>query len=351
MPNDPSAVTMTPSAVGLVREHALTFEALGYRIPAALTLPVAAREGDQLPAAILLIPGSLMADVNGDYPAWNSFPHVYGHLARQLSARGHAVYRFAKLGPGTGSVMIDERAAAAARTWAGRARIGLAASEAMHQELGQRQMVPQRVLLAGHSEGSVVASQLAVGGTLRQLDGVVLLAGPSVGILEIMREQAARFAPPGAQAEAQRDIDQAVERVRKGEPIPSELAQRPAARGLGAMDEVGHRYMRESDATDPTALAAQIATPVLIVQGGRDTSVPQQHGERLRASRGAQSTEYAFFEELQHMFKVLPDGLSPMEAFGLTGETDMRVADAIDSWARRLPTAGRPRHQIGHVVI
>ena len=45
--------------------------------------------------------------MNGDYPAWSSFPHVYAHLAHQLSARGHAVYRYAKLGPGTGSVPKD----------------------------------------------------------------------------------------------------------------------------------------------------------------------------------------------------------------------------------------------------
>ena len=60
----------------------------------------ARRTSAPLPSAILLVPGSLFSDVNGDYPTWNSFPHVYAHLARQLSARGHAVYRFAKLGPG-----------------------------------------------------------------------------------------------------------------------------------------------------------------------------------------------------------------------------------------------------------
>ena len=58
---------------------------------------------EPLSSAILLVPGSLFSDVNGDYPTWSSFPHVYAHLAHQLSALGHAVYRFAKLGPGTGS--------------------------------------------------------------------------------------------------------------------------------------------------------------------------------------------------------------------------------------------------------
>src|SRR5881275_2654663 len=97
-------------------EHASTFDVSGWRIPAALTLPTESGDHDAPPAsAILLIPGSLFSDVNGDYPTWNSFPHVYAHLARQLSARGHAVLRFAKLGPGTGSVPTDPELSAKLR--------------------------------------------------------------------------------------------------------------------------------------------------------------------------------------------------------------------------------------------
>jgi len=83
-------------------ETLTTLDVPGWSIPAALTLPANCTADSELPSAIILVPGSLFSDVNGDYPAWNSFPHVYGHLARQLSAKGHAVYRFAKLGPGDG---------------------------------------------------------------------------------------------------------------------------------------------------------------------------------------------------------------------------------------------------------
>src|ERR1044071_4150645 len=105
-------------------EHACVLAVSGWEIPAALTLPPGAT---RVASAILLVPGSLFSDVNGDYPAWNSFPHVYAHLAHQLSARGHAVYRFAKLGPGTGSVATDTTEAAKIRTWDGRLTIATAA--------------------------------------------------------------------------------------------------------------------------------------------------------------------------------------------------------------------------------
>ena len=132
----------------------------GWNIPAALTLPASA-DASELPSAILLVPGSLFSDVNGDYPSWNSFPHVYAHLARQLSARGHAVYRFAKLGPGTGSVATDADASARVRTWDGRLLIATAALDAMQRELAARGIRARRTIGAGHSEGSVVVSRLA----------------------------------------------------------------------------------------------------------------------------------------------------------------------------------------------
>ncbi|MFN8582002.1 MAG: alpha/beta hydrolase [Gemmatimonadaceae bacterium] len=332
---DPNPVAMTPSAVGLVRERALTFDAAGYRIPAALTVPTSVAPGDTVPSVVLLIPGSLFCDVNGDFPTWNVFPHVYGHLARLLSARGHVVYRFAKLGPGTGSVAIDEATATRHRTWAARLVIARAALAAMHAAISEERLTAQRTILSGHSEGSVVVSQLALDSGAGHFDAVALLAGPSVGILDIMREQSPRFAPPGSEEEYSRDIAAAVEHVRRGDMIPSDLAAKPAARALGAMDAVALAYMRDCDATDPTVLASHITQPVLIVQGGRDGSVPTHHGERLRDARTGPTT-YEYVAELQHMFKALPEGTPPMAAFGLAGETDPRAVDAIDRWIRSL---------------
>src|SRR5512133_3209343 len=198
-------------------EHACVLRVPGWEIPAALTLPSAHLAGDTLASAILLVPGSLFSDVNGDYPTWNSFPHVYAHLARQLSSRGHAVYRFAKLGPGTGSVPVDQAVAATVRTWDGRLAIATAALDAMRRELASRDVRVARTIAAGHSEGSVVVSRLAVSDRAADLDGVVLLSGPSVGILGIMREQIGFGLEPDQIDDARRRLDAAIEFVRRGE--------------------------------------------------------------------------------------------------------------------------------------
>jgi pimeloyl-ACP methyl ester carboxylesterase len=322
-------------------DHACTLTVSGWEIPAALTLPIARADTVPVPSAILLVPGSLFSDVNGDYPTWDSFPHVYAHLAHQLAARGQAVYRFAKLGPGTGSIAVDADAAAKIRTWDGRLVIATAALDAMRRELASRDLRAMRIIAAGHSEGSVVVSRLAVSERGAELDGVVLLAGPSIGILGIMREQIGVMTPADERDDAIRRLDIAIECIRRGEPIPAELATgSPMGAGvLAAMPDEGRRYMRDVDATDPTQLAASIRQRTLVVQGGNDASVPRHHGEALRDTllsrpEGESLTDYLFVPGVTHMFKLVPPGVTGVELFGYPGETDVRVADGIDRWIR-----------------
>lgn len=320
-------------------EQPCTLSVSGWDIPAALTLPRDA--GRELPSAVLLIPGSLFSDVNGDFPAWNTFPHVYAHLARQLSSLGHAVYRFAKLGPGTGSVATDPVRSASARSWDGRLLIATAALAQMKAELAARGVRVARTIGAGHSEGSVVVSRLAASEAAAQLDGVVLLAGPSIGILGIMREQAHGMTPAHERATAVEHLDRVVDLIRRGQPIPEEMkgAMGMGASALAKMPDDARRYMRDCDATDPVQLAGRLEQRTLVVQGGADENVPTHHGEALRdallsRANGAERTDYLFVPGLSHMFKLLPEGVTGAEAFGYPGETDHRVTAGIDGWIR-----------------
>jgi len=309
-------------------EHLSSLRVSGWEIPTALTLPTPLEQNVE--SAVILIPGSLFSDVNGDYPTWNSFPHVYAHLAHKLSALGHAVFRFAKLGPGTGSVPVDAELAATTRTWEGRLIIASAMLDAMRRALDEQGISPRRVIAAGHSEGSVVASRLAVSAHGESLDGVVLLAGPSVGILGIMREQ----------------IGFGLEHIRRGEPVPAELGRGPGM-GIGAlisMPDEGRRYMRDVDASDPLELARGMTQRTLVVQGGNDGSVPAHHGEALRdalrsRAGGESNTSYLFVPDVTHMLKVVPPDVTGPDAFGYPGETDPRVTDGIDEWIRRVAPA------------
>ena len=315
-------------------EELTKLEVPGYAIPAAITLPGNWTAERELPSAVLLVPGSLFCDVNGDFPTWNSFPHVYAHLARQLSAKGHAVYRFAKLGPGTGSTPTDPELAAKLRNWEGRLVIAKGALAAMRRDLAARGVRTVRTIAAGHSEGSVVVSRLAISDEGRELDGVVLLSGPSIGILGIMREQITLFVPPEEAAEARRVHDEAIPFIHRGEPIPESLTK---GKGMGIaaianMPLEAQNYMRDVDLTDPLALAREMAQKTLVVQGGKDDSVPTHHGERLRDA--SKSADYLFVDNVSHMYKVVPPEITGPAAFGYPGAVDDRVVGGIDAWIR-----------------
>ncbi|MBV8517823.1 MAG: alpha/beta fold hydrolase [Acidobacteria bacterium] len=282
----------------------------GMTFPAALTLP----EGE-LAGAVLLVPGSLFSNADGDYPSWNFYPRVYAQLAEQLARRGWASLRYAKPGPGTGTEVIDAAAAVSHRRFRTRvdvARVALAMlREATH---------PPRVLVAGHSEGAVVAFLLAQ--EERAIDGVVGLAAPSTGLLSIMREQV----EPAPEALA--NFDAAMDHVRRGEAIPAALCGIRGTELLGTMNAAAWDYIRDVDAVDPAAEAAKCAQPLLLVQGEADTSVRPHHAQAIAARREAASTTVALFDGIQHFFKR-------GDSFMAEGDVDPRVADAIDRWGRQ----------------
>jgi len=307
-----------------ITETPLTLEVDGLRFPARLTVP---SSGDPV-SAIVLIPGSLFIDVDGDMPGWNLHPHMYADLARQLAARGHAVLRYAKPGPGTGTVTVDPERAQAHLHFAERVVVARAALKMLQASLGDKASRVRVWAVAGHSEGAVVASLLAP--QEPALAGIVSLSGPSTGLLSIMRDQTAAM-PGGGDLSF---YDDALARIRRGEPLPPEATQHPQTAMLASMDPRNLSYIREVDAVDPAQALAAVDRPVLLVQGGRDGSVPEKHVHKLLEARGARPTQTALFDDLQHFYKHVEAGVDPQVAFGLSTPTDPRVAEAIDRWVR-----------------
>lgn len=304
----------------------------GVRVACRLTRPDGAAAG-----AVLLVPGSLFSDVDGNYPTMNMRPHAYADLARQLRARGYAVLRMAKIGPGTGSQTIDPALAASHADFQTRVAVAAAGLALLRARAGAG---AAPVLVAGHSEGAVVAALLAGGADAAAIDGVVSLSGPALPILGIMREQIAAMAPAGG-APDMAPFDRVAAAIRAGEALPAEAAGDPGLSMLAAMPAAAHAYLRSVDRVDPVAALAAVRQPVLIVQGERDGSVAAWHAEALRAGRGARPTQVAMFPALNHFYKRAPADLPPLQSMMLETESDAAVADAIVAWAAPLAAHGR----------
>lgn len=306
-------------------EQDATVTVSGVEIACRINLP----EGTPL-ARLLLLPGSLYSDVDGNYPSMGMNPHAYADLARQLAARGFAVVRMAKIGPGTGSQTIDAEAASAH----GDFRMRVAVAEA-GLDLLLRSADQGPVIVAGHSEGAKVANLLAQGAAAGRIDGIVSLSGAAEHLLDLLRHQVSAMVPPGTTPDL-RVFDQTIAAIRTGAALPPEAGTDPFSAMMAGMPEAAHRYLRSVDAVDPLAEIARVPHPVLIVHGGRDESVPFAHAERLKAARGDLPSDSAFFPSLTHFYKHAEDGLLPMQIMALDSESDPSVADAIVAWVARL---------------
>jgi alpha-beta hydrolase superfamily lysophospholipase len=297
----------------------------GVEIPCRFTTPRGRSKG-----AILLVPGSLYSDVDGDYPSMNLRPHAYADLARQLSQRGVVVLRMAKVGPGTGSRIIDARAAAGHNHFLTRVTVADAALNLLRRTFPARPLI-----VAGHSEGAVVASLLAAGRERPYIDGVVSLSGPALPILSILREQVAAMRPPGSSYDMTL-FDRVAAAIRAGEPPANEARSHPQTAMLASMPAQAHAYLRSADEIDPVVALGRVHKPVLIIQGGRDDSVPSAHAAMLGCGRGRLPTHTIVFPTLTHFYKEAPVGTTPMEAMALTTQSDPSVAHEIVAWSQRL---------------
>lgn len=304
-------------------EEDLAIVVRGVEIPCRISRPAGPPRG-----AVLLLPGSLFSDVDGNYPTMNLRPHVYADLAGQLAGLDMVVLRMAKIGPGTGSRTVDPAAAAAHADFLVRVEVADAALERL-AALG----TPGPLVVAGHSEGALVAFLLAAQ-TAVPIDGVVSLSGPALPLLDILRGQIAAMGGPVPINLS--PYDRAVAAIRQGLPLPPELARDPQTAMLATMPPAALAYIASVDRIDPLTAVAAVRQPMLIVQGNRDFSVPAEHAERLRAARANLTTEVALFPTLTHMYKVAPEGLAPMQSMALDTDSDPAVAAAIVAWAARL---------------
>lgn len=323
------------------KEEHLQFEAEGIQFPAALTLPVE----QAVKWNIVLIPGSMANDVNGNYPSANMHPHTYADLARQLAQQGHAVLRYAKKGPDTGTHVIDEQKAAEHRLFPQQQYIATAACEKM------RALVPHAkgMALAGHSEGSVHGLILAQQPNLA-IDAFISLSGPAYRYIDLFIHMARKLS-----AEQGEIIDfgsfkvnaanyiRTFELMRAGQPLTDDIKADPTMQFFVSNWDsetpqalLARQYMRDYDTIDPCEEIVKIPCPVLVVQGGMDQSgVIADNGERLYQTRSAiqpDATAKAFFPDLQHFYKHADPAMNSYESMQLSGTTDEHVSKAISDW-------------------
>lgn len=318
-------------------EKRLELEFSGIRLPAVLSLPP---RTDTPKWGVVLVPGSFYNDLDGNYRKedgnpFDARPHMYSELARQLAAEGVAVLRYAR----AGKTVIDDQQAASSANFGGRAKEVAQACYILSQALPET----SRIALAGHSEGSAVALLTLTTRPDIPVDAFISLSGPGQRFFDIMIEQSAPNVKNGILDMMGTEIPfeiykQSFRYIRGGQPVPEETRKLFPPFAIQNMPPRALGYLREYDRLDPAAAIARIKVPILIVQGGSDTSVLADNAARLTtaAEKNPIHASQAFFPDLNHFYKVVPPGTPPHLNFGLDTQTDKKVARAIADWIHGL---------------
>lgn len=229
-----------------------------------LTVPVRGAE-----TAVLLIAGSGPTDRDGNNRGLRC--DCYRLLAEELTAAGYAVLRYDKRA--IGSSVLDDPTLVAELTLDQYIDDAAALADYLAGE-GFR-----RVVLAGHSEGALIASVAAQRSPA--VAGIISLCGAGYPLDEVLRLQMAGQLVP-AHMELFVEVEQIIASLKRGERVDMTYH----TQGLQALFSPSVQpFIISQMRYDPRQELRKAQVPVLIVGGGNDLQVPADNAEALAAAR------------------------------------------------------------------
>jgi pimeloyl-ACP methyl ester carboxylesterase len=236
------------------------------------------------PPIVLIIAGSGPTDRNGNSLGSPGKNNSLLQLADSLARRGIASLRYDKRGIGESAQalvkeesLVFEQNTADAQNWL--------------QHLYDKGF--RRIYVAGHSEGSLVALQVA---QTFPLSGLISLAGAGRPIQAVLREQLSSLPEP-IKTNAYQYLDSLSDGKRIKEPPLALLSLfRPAIQD----------YLISWMKLDPAKLIQTINCPIRIVQGGQDIQVQIADAQRLHQANP--KSQLQIIPQMNHIFKSIPNG-------------------------------------------
>jgi pimeloyl-ACP methyl ester carboxylesterase len=261
------------------------------QVGATLATPTGDLEGTlELPGSekavplVLVIAGSGPTDRDGNSALLPGSNDSLKLLALALAERGVASLRYDKRGVGRSSAAGISEESLRFETFVDDAA-------AWVRELKTRSQF-SRILIAGHSEGSLVGMLAA---QREPVAGFVSLEGAGHPASTVVRTQL-QSAPPELRARAGAILDRLVA-AHTVDDVPPALGTlfRPSIQP----------YLISWFRYDPAKEIAKLRIPVAIVQGGADVQTRPSEGEALHAA--APAARYVFVPGMNHVLKDAPD--------------------------------------------
>lgn len=275
-----TTILLTCNIVSATQREVIIAASWG-EISATLSLPA-----QETSTAVLIVAGSGPTDRNGNSPAGIS-TYCYAMLADALSDKGYAVLRYDKRGIGQSPMPAELLSTVLFDDYV---------DDAILLVNYLRSEGYSRVIIAGHSEGGLIA-QVAASRNEATIDGIVLLSSAGYPIDQILlRQLEAQLMPDhmGLMI-ASYNIVRALKsgRTMAQERIPDEL--------LSLFHPSVQPFLINQMSYDPAELARTSTTPMLIITGGYDIQVSVDNGEVLAAAR--EDATHINFERMSHVLK------------------------------------------------
>ena len=316
------------------KERELTFAGVGgLSLRGTLLLPVGAK--GKVPG-VLLLPGSGQPDRNGNVPPV-FVPDLLKQIAERLAKEGYASLRFDKRAtPGYAKLWPTDVAKHndffSWDSFVGDAKAGLAFLQAQPEVDGKR------VLVAGHSEGGMIAMQIGhdLQGMVNAPAGLILISTPGRAYGVVVREQWVNYLKrngvPDAQGQAYLDyIDLAVAQLEKDGTVPPNPPP-----GLAEFPANATKLLRAEGRFDPNMLLSALAEPVLVLQGEKDTQVSPARDtpmiESALKQRKHGTYEVYMVPSASHNLKKVENAIVEP---GITGPVVREALDKIATWMKR----------------
>ncbi len=206
----------------------------------------------------------------------------------------------------------------------------LAAVESLR---GDDRVEPDRIIVAGHSLGALVAPR--IGARDPRIAGLVLLAAPALPLEDTIVRQMRYIA--AQQSPSDPAMEQSIAKLEKQRETIKQLRE-DALPVEPLMLNLPARYWLGLNTYDPVTTAATIGQPLLILQGGRDYQVTESDDFALwrNAFKEDKRATFKLYPTLGHTFMTVGERPAPKD-YLVAGHVDAGVVADIAGWVNALP--------------
>uniref|UniRef100_A0A8H7K9F6 AB hydrolase-1 domain-containing protein n=1 Tax=Bionectria ochroleuca TaxID=29856 RepID=A0A8H7K9F6_BIOOC len=319
----PSYASATSRSVSLTLGHGLR------RVGATLTLPPTRDPGNEAFPCVILIGGS--GPVDRDSTVGPSKP--FKDLALGLAAYGISACRFDKRASTLlGKLTMSKKTATLTDEYL------YHVIDAIRQVRRVPEINPKRIILLGHSLGTLVAARLASLDT--SVAGCILMAAPSEPIYRCAIRQLSYLESSGS---GDKSTAEASEEVPAESDMLKDLRQQADVADRPDLDlstptkqlpfGIGPAYWLEYRTFDVMETLKDIRNPVLILQGERDYQVTATEDYARLHEKFSTLPNFSFrqFKSLNHLFISGQGAPTPLEYFS-PGNVEADVITEIQRW-------------------